>query len=266
MTDKVTYDKNFDGKSGHNRLNSGAILVYEESKPKLSSRIVCELPSRQDILAVQCADSESHARNRRIFGSLLGTLQKFNLEESRLKQKEEKKALVEKKVERQALLENEFIKKEREELFINRKRKQTEIKQLEQKMNRLHDFEVWQNSFQQINHSIATKTLPQIYFKPKIYSKKTQRLLNETQEKLNKELKNRRLLLENDLKALENSSKKESPSNSQYHRDRNGNNGKEISGSYSNSKIASSVRLNSTLSSSSIRFRGNFLLISLSSI
>lgn len=261
VADKNNYDKNLEGKNSQNRLHSGAILIYEESKPKLNSRIVRELPSRKDIVAVQCADSESHARNRRIFGSLLGTLQKFNLEESRLRQKEEKKALIERKVEKQALLENEFIKKEREELFINRKKKQAEIKQLEQKMNRLHDFEMWQNSFQQINRSIATKTLPQIYFRPKIYSKKTQRLLNETQERLNKELKNKRLLLESDFSALENFNNKESINNNQHHRDRNGNNDKDISRSYSNSKISSSVRLNSALSSTatSIRFRGNFI-------
>lgn len=60
---------------GRNQLISKVIVT-----PK-------ELPSRQDVLAAQGADEKSKARNRRMFGALLGTLQKFRQEETKLKPK-----------------------------------------------------------------------------------------------------------------------------------------------------------------------------------
>lgn len=60
------------------------------NKPQMHSRVIVtprEVPSRQDALKAQDRDEKSKARNRRMFGALLGTLQKFRQEETKLKTK-----------------------------------------------------------------------------------------------------------------------------------------------------------------------------------
>lgn len=61
----------------------------QPQKQMISKVIVTpkELPSRQEALEAQSKDEKSKARNRRMFGALLGTLQKFQQEETKLKQK-----------------------------------------------------------------------------------------------------------------------------------------------------------------------------------
>ncbi|KAG8235691.1 hypothetical protein J437_LFUL014035 [Ladona fulva] len=124
------------------------------SRPAVPSRVIAtprETKSRQEVLAAQSADSQSKARNRRMFGALLGTLQKFQQEETRLREKffqyiylqsphrEEKRARVEKKLEDAARREREELRRERQELFLDRKRKQAEIRKIELKILRIKE-------------------------------------------------------------------------------------------------------------------------------
>ncbi|KAI9585022.1 pinin [Glossina fuscipes] len=198
--------RNYESKSVFNRLSSPTLRCNEEDlKPKLTSRVIRELPSRQEIVAAQGTDSESRARNRRIFGSLLGTLHKFCQEESRLKQKEEKKAKIEKKLEEQQILERESLKKERALLFLDRKRKQMDIKKLELKMSRLKDFETWKTSTKYLRSYIKTKSFPPIHYRPKVMSKKTEKLLSESQNNLTELLNQKNEVLKKDLSLIEES-------------------------------------------------------------
>ncbi|XP_017139809.1 pinin isoform X2 [Drosophila miranda] len=138
----------------------------ETRSPRINSRVIRELPSRKEVVEAQGTDSESIARNRRMFGSLIGTLQKFCQEESRLKIKEDKKAEIEKKLERQELQERAMLRKERETLFLNKKRKQFEVRALEYKMARLKDFKSWESSITYQKHQIRTKTKPRSHTFP----------------------------------------------------------------------------------------------------
>lgn len=151
----------------------------DDMKPKLNSRIIRELPTKEEIVEAQGSDPASRARNRRMFGSLLGTLQKFCQEESRLKQKEQKKAQIEKKLEEQQNHEREIMKKERQNLYNNRKRQQMEIKMLESKMNLMKEFGTWEESKKPLMNFIRTKTKPRIYYLPKVLDKRTERKLEE---------------------------------------------------------------------------------------
>lgn len=47
----------------------------------MSSAVSRELPTRAAVLRAQGDDEQARTRNRRIFSSLLGTLQKFKQEE-----------------------------------------------------------------------------------------------------------------------------------------------------------------------------------------
>lgn len=48
---------------------------------KMPSAVSRELPTRAAVLRAQGGDEQARTRNRRMFGSLLGTLQKFKQEE-----------------------------------------------------------------------------------------------------------------------------------------------------------------------------------------
>lgn len=207
----ITKKRGYDSSSVFNRLSSPT--TYREEFPRLSSTVTRELPTRQEILAAQCTDSESRARNRRMFGSLLGTLHKFSQEESRLREKEERKAQIVKKVEEQEMQVREALRREREELFHNKKQKQIDIKKLELKISRINDFELWNASVTKTKQFIKTKTLPSIYYRPKVHTKHTTALLAECNQVLKKTIKERKELLQKDLNDIEENFKMEQMDN-----------------------------------------------------
>ncbi|XP_018575007.2 pinin [Anoplophora glabripennis] len=62
--------------------------VHQNLQKQLISKVIVtsrEVPSREDALEAQKKDEKFRARNRRMFGALLGTLQKFQQEETKLK-------------------------------------------------------------------------------------------------------------------------------------------------------------------------------------
>lgn len=72
------------------RVNYDEDVQQQQPQKQMISKVIVtpkELPSRQEALAAQSKDEKSKARNRRMFGALLGTLQKFQQEETKLKQK-----------------------------------------------------------------------------------------------------------------------------------------------------------------------------------
>uniref|UniRef100_A0AAG5CSD8 Pinin/SDK/MemA protein domain-containing protein n=1 Tax=Anopheles atroparvus TaxID=41427 RepID=A0AAG5CSD8_ANOAO len=169
-------------KSVFSRLSGPTNRDAEYEKPRISSRVIKEQPSKEDIVAAQGTDERSRARNRRIFGSLLGTLQKFSQEESKLKPKEEKKALIEKKLEEQEKKERENMRKEKQCLFIDRKRQQLEIRALEAKVAKLKDLEMWENSKRPLRNFIKTKSNPPVFFLPKRLNAAMEKKLEECQQ------------------------------------------------------------------------------------
>ncbi|XP_037038258.1 pinin [Bradysia coprophila] len=194
---------NSETKSVFSRLSGPPGRNDDDVKPKINSRVIRELPTREEIVNAQGSDAASRARNRRMFGSLLGTLQKFCQEESRLKPKEEKKAQIEKKLEDQQLRERETMKKERQDLFMNRKRQQMEIKMLETKMMRLKELAMWEESKKPLSNFIRTKARPRVYYLPKVLDKKSEKKLAECRSSLDKSIAKKRSEVHEEIAVIE---------------------------------------------------------------
>lgn len=151
-----------------------------------------EIRTRKDSIETQKGDKKVMDRNRRMFGMILGTLQKFQSEESKRKDQATKRAEIEQKLEEAATKEKEELRKERRELFINRREKQAQIRCLEQKMEiaKLHND--WEKRQNHLLHFIFTKTVPPIAYKPKRPVPETDKRLKDSQSKLLEEMQSQK--------------------------------------------------------------------------
>lgn len=184
--------------------------VYEEPVKAQSKGIISkviaapkEIPSRQDVLDKQNKDEKFKARNRRMFGALLGTLQRFQQEETKQKKKEEKRNQIEKKIEEHEQQEKEEIKKERQELFLNRKRKQQEIKMIELKMLRMKEYAAWEECQRPRTHFIVTKAKPHIHYLPRKIDEKSKELLEKSKVNIEDQIEKRRQAVFEELSHIE---------------------------------------------------------------
>ncbi|CAG9765902.1 unnamed protein product [Ceutorhynchus assimilis] len=161
---------------------------------KPSSKVIAapkEIPSRQDVLDKQNKDEKFKARNRRMFGALIGTLQRFQQEESKQKRKEEKRTQIERKIDEHEQQEKAEVKKERQELFLNRKKKQQEIKMIELKMLRMREYAAWEQTQKPRANFILTKAKPQIHYLPRRIDDKSRELLEKAKKDIDEQIEKR---------------------------------------------------------------------------
>ena len=135
--------------------------------------ILQEVKSREETIEEQKTDRKNTDRNKRMFGALVGTLQKFNKEEIKKKDVTEKKKVVELKVEERTEKEKEEIKNRKRELFSEQKKKKKDIQIIQIQMKRVEDFDIWEKSKQKEANFIRTKAQPNLYWQPKNHSEKT---------------------------------------------------------------------------------------------
>lgn len=195
-------------------------------KPAISSRVIPqtrELPSKEDIIAAQ-ADARSVARNRRMFGALVGTLQRFRQEESKLRDREDKRAVIEKKVEEAAKREKEEMKKEKQELFLDRRKKQQEIRRIEFKITRVKEQDQWEARHRPLLNFIQTKTKPSIFYLPKIQNTKTEERLVASQKIIAKMMEKKRATVQEELDRLEGSVQVKTEASADHHSEEEGDN------------------------------------------
>ncbi|XP_066244918.1 pinin [Euwallacea similis] len=205
------------------RRNPNAISVFDRLSDKvpdepiappskgLISKVIAapkEIPSRQEMLDKQNKDEKFKARNRRMFGALLGTLQRFQQEECKLKKREEKRTQIERKIEEHEQQEKAEIKKERQELFLNRKRKQQEIKMIELKMLRMKEYAAWEQSQKLRAHFITTKAKPQILYLPRKMNEQTNELLEKSKVEIDEHIEKRKQAVAEELSHIEDRMKR----------------------------------------------------------
>lgn len=162
-----------------------------------------EIPSREQALEAQNRDEKFKARNKRMFGALMGTLQKFQQEETKLKQREQKRAEVEKKIEEHEIKEKEDVRRERQELFFNRKKKQAEIKIIELKMLRMKEYASWEQSQKPRINFIQTKAKPHIHYLPRKMTESTKNLLVESSKEIEDMIEKKKKQVADELEHIE---------------------------------------------------------------
>ncbi|XP_078039844.1 desmosome associated protein-like protein pinnin isoform X1 [Augochlora pura] len=175
-------------------------------KPAVSSRVIAtprEIPSRQEVIRRERIDERSRQRNKRMFGALLGTLQKFRQEETKLKAKEDKKAEVEARVEEARRREKEELRRERQQLFLSRKRQLAEVRALEAKLTRSRQFQDWRAAQLPLASFIKTRAQPAIYYAPKRKHPQTDILLAQSAKELHEEIERREKALVEELELIE---------------------------------------------------------------
>ncbi|KAH7640050.1 pinin [Dermatophagoides farinae] len=154
-------------------------------KRSLQSQVVAtswEMKHRNQVLEEQKNDKKSMSRNRRMFGHILGTLEKFKNEQSQRKDLQ-KRAEIEQKLDQAAEQEREALKKEREKLFKERKSKRLQMKCLEMKLQRAEIHKKWEQSQQYLGNFIETKTKPNIFYMPTKHNAETMKRSQETKDK-----------------------------------------------------------------------------------
>ncbi|XP_012217379.1 pinin [Linepithema humile] len=175
-------------------------------KPAVSSRVIAtprEIPSRQEVIRRERTDERSRQRNKRMFGALLGTLQKFRQEETKLKAKEDKKAEVEARVEEARRREKEELRRERQQLFLSRKKQLAVVRALEVKLARSRQFQNWRSAQLPLASFIKTRAQPSIYYAPKRKHPQTDMLLAQSAKELYEEIEKREKALDEELNLIE---------------------------------------------------------------
>ncbi|CAB4060454.1 PNN [Lepeophtheirus salmonis] len=181
-----------------------------EDPPVKKSRVIVvneSKMSRDEALEAKKKDTRETQRNKRMFGNLMGTLQKFKREETRVlsSTREAKKREVEKKIEDRSEKEREDARRQKTELLAERSRKQKEIRLLQIQMKRVEEFEVWETSKRRQMGFIRTKTGPPLFYLPKVHNDQSMTALEETMDTIEEEIKLTKSKFEEDLLKMEHS-------------------------------------------------------------
>ncbi|XP_062502859.1 pinin-like [Corticium candelabrum] len=164
----------------------------DQNKPSIQSSVVAKAGgARRESVSERPEDKD---RNRRMFGQLMGTLNKFKTEAQTTAAKQRHRQQIENRLEEEAQKEREEIAQERRQLFNVRRVKQRELRKLEQQVNLFELSQAWQAHGQEIcsGSFIRLKASPSLFYKPKEHNETTEKLVVETRESIESETEARR--------------------------------------------------------------------------
>eukprot|EP00112_Aurelia_sp_Birch-Aquarium-sp1_P010308 Seg2207.2 transcript_id=Seg2207.2/GoldUCD/mRNA.D3Y31 product=Pinin protein_id=Seg2207.2/GoldUCD/D3Y31 len=169
--------------SDGNRLDSSDD-EDDSSKPAIQSVVAAEIKPARLQPKEKVEDTKTASRNRRMFGFLIGTLQKFKEDTRQKTMGERKREEIEKKLEQKAEVEKQELSTQRRELFQTRKQKQIELKNLERKMENAVLKEEIRSHNVNLEHFILLKATPPLFYLPARHTETTRRRLDESIKEL----------------------------------------------------------------------------------
>lgn len=194
----VTTRNSQDRNRPSSRLDSeGEEEEDDTDKPAIQSSVVATpTPSRLKRDVITKTDDKTKSRNKRMFGMLLGTLQKFKDDSSQKTEKDIRREEINKKLEEAEKKEKEELFSQRKELFTERRAKQAELRLLQRKVDMAELQEEWDKHGEKLSHYIMTKANPPIFYLPAKLNDKTQKLLEESTRAVKRAMAKRRAEIE----------------------------------------------------------------------
>ncbi|EDO44058.1 predicted protein [Nematostella vectensis] len=184
----------------HSLDSDGEEEEDDSKKPSIQSSVVATAaPVRLKREPVIADDAKTKSRNRRMFGMLLGTLQKFKQDSVSHSDKEKRREEINKKLEEKEAKEKEEMATQRRDLYNARRAKQAELKRLEWKVELTAMQEEWDQNSLHLCNSIKTKATPPIFYLPSKHTDKTQKLLEESSRAVKRAMAKRRAEIEEEL-------------------------------------------------------------------
>jgi pinin len=169
-------------------------LDESSSSKSLHSSIVPTnkiIKTKDDLISLVNRDQESTGRNRRMFGVLLGTLNKFKAEASAYNEQTLgiKRHEIERRLEEKQAKEHEDKQHERTELIATKKTTQQKLKLVNIKLEIMQRIQTHEKTHLPLRNFIRTKNKPYVFYLPKgpideVFEKKFQ----ESQNDIDKEL------------------------------------------------------------------------------
>jgi len=148
------------------------------------------IKTKDDLISLVNRDQESTGRNRRMFGVLLGTLNKFKAEATAYNEQTLgiKRQEIERRLDEKQEKEREDKKHERTELIATKKSCQQQLKLVNIKLEIMQRITTYEKNHLPLRNFIRTKSKPYIFYLPKgpiddIFEKKFQ----ESQLEIDKE-------------------------------------------------------------------------------
>lgn len=174
-------------------------------KPVIASSVVAtpkDSKTREEAIAEQqsgVGGEVGKTRNRRMFGLLLGTLVRFRQDEQTKEEQKVKRKAVERRLEEKQYEERERLVRERQQLFLDRRRQQGKMRALEQKIELVEMHESWEAETRNLECFIRTNARPHVFFLPKSHIPSSLAKLEETKRILQGLVAERRKQLEEEI-------------------------------------------------------------------
>lgn len=182
-----SYDEHNNSSLPENNLDE-----YSSTKSLHSSIVPTNkiIKTKDDLISLVNRDQQSTGRNRRMFGVLLGTLNKFKAEAHAYNEQSTglKRQEIERRLDEKQAKEREDKQHERTELIASKRSYQQQLKLVNEKLQIMQQLSNREKHEQFLRNFIRTKTKPYVFYLPKgTLNEQFESKLQESQTELEKE-------------------------------------------------------------------------------